>query len=304
MGFLAYTQFAVTRCERCASYAAIAPPTPTCSFPNAAGQSVPSVSTASFSASGRPPRCHSRSTHTCFATPVGTSSPTMATTRAPCSTTSGTRTSSTPSGTPKWRPTGSRTFGGVEPERLLHDAFVGLAGAGQTRDDLRFPLDQRCPVACLPRQRFLDGLDGLDGLGQLLVSQAREPVGVFELHLLWDRQGEDLQVGGGVPQPSRLPLTVACPVCSLSSPRQSWSCLRSAVGFQTSLRASARSRLPSAMCRRARCARSRLRGRAAAPRCRRRVARISTSPGYSGRSWRRLRREANGRWRTCPVPRR
>jgi integrase len=29
-----------------------------------------------------------------------------------CSTTSGTRTSSTPSGTPKWRPTDSRTFGG------------------------------------------------------------------------------------------------------------------------------------------------------------------------------------------------
>src|SRR6516225_2827144 len=258
----ASTQSAVTRCGRCASYAASTLRTPTYSFPSAADLSAPSVSTGLSSASVRLPRCHSRSTRTCFGMPAGSSSPTMATTRAPCSTTSATRTFSTRSGTPTWHPIGSRTSGGVEPERLLHDAFVGLAGAGQTRDDLRFPLDQRCPVACLPCQHFLDGLDGL---GQLLVSQAREPVGVFELHLLWDQQGEDLQVGGGVPQPSRPPLTVACPVCSLSSPRQSWSCLRSAVGFQTSLRASARSPLPSAMCRRARCARSRLRGRAAAP---------------------------------------
>src|SRR6516162_8509914 len=59
--------------------------------------------TDAFSASARPPRCHSRSTHTCFATPVGSSSPTMATTREPCNTTSGTGTSSTRSGTPKWR---------------------------------------------------------------------------------------------------------------------------------------------------------------------------------------------------------
>ena len=36
---------------------------------------------------------------------------TMAMTPGPCSTTSGTRTSSTRSDTPKWRPTGSRTFG-------------------------------------------------------------------------------------------------------------------------------------------------------------------------------------------------
>src|SRR5262245_45405473 len=81
--------------------------------------------------SGRPPRCHSRSTRTCFAMPVGSSSPTMATTREPCNTTSGTRTFSTPSGTPTWRPTDSRIFGGTEPERPLHDAFVGVAGAGK-----------------------------------------------------------------------------------------------------------------------------------------------------------------------------
>src|SRR5262245_53621152 len=60
------------------------PKTLTSSFPCAAGQSVPSVSTASSSASERPPRCHSPSTRTCFAMPVGSSSPTMATTREPC----------------------------------------------------------------------------------------------------------------------------------------------------------------------------------------------------------------------------
>jgi hypothetical protein len=45
------------------------------------------------------------------ALPVGLSSPTMATTHGLCSTTSGTRTSSTRSATPSFRPTGSRTFG-------------------------------------------------------------------------------------------------------------------------------------------------------------------------------------------------
>src|SRR6516165_5269726 len=113
----ASTQSAVTRCGRCASYAAITLERLTCSFPNAVGQSAPSASIASSSVSGRPPRCHSPSTRTCFATPVGSSSRTMATTRAPCSTTSGTRTSSTRSGTPKWRPTGSRTFGGTDDGR-------------------------------------------------------------------------------------------------------------------------------------------------------------------------------------------
>src|SRR6516225_3970206 len=81
--------------------------------------------------SGRPPRCHSRSTRTCCAMPVGSNWPMMAMTPGPCSTTLATRTSSTPSGTPTWHPTGSRTFGGAELERPLHDAFVGLAGAGK-----------------------------------------------------------------------------------------------------------------------------------------------------------------------------
>src|SRR5262249_22527938 len=89
-GFPACTQSAVTRCGRCASYAAITPKTPTYLFPSAAGQSVLLASTASSSASARLPRCHSRSTRTCCAMSVGLSSPTMATTRRRCSTTSGT----------------------------------------------------------------------------------------------------------------------------------------------------------------------------------------------------------------------
>src|SRR5215831_12038518 len=77
----------------------------------AAGQSVLLASTASSSASARLPRCLSRSTHTCCAMPVVLSSPMMATTHGLCSTTSGTRTFSTRSGTPRWRRTGSRIFG-------------------------------------------------------------------------------------------------------------------------------------------------------------------------------------------------
>jgi hypothetical protein len=48
--------------------------------------------------------------------PVGSSSQMTATTRGPCSTTSGTRTSSTRFGTPTWRPIASRTFGGADDD--------------------------------------------------------------------------------------------------------------------------------------------------------------------------------------------
>src|SRR5215472_13656586 len=67
--FPAYIRSAVTKCERCVSYAATIPKTPTSSFPSAAGQSVLLVSTASSIASARLPTCHSRSTHTRCATP-------------------------------------------------------------------------------------------------------------------------------------------------------------------------------------------------------------------------------------------
>src|SRR5262249_44823120 len=116
MEYPACTQSGVTGSEGCASYGAIARQTPTYSFPSVAAQSAPSVSTGLSIASVKPPRCHSRSTPTCCAMPVGSSSPMMATTRGPCSTTSATRTSSTRSGTPKWRPTGSRTFGGIDDD--------------------------------------------------------------------------------------------------------------------------------------------------------------------------------------------
>src|SRR5262245_34674730 len=70
----ASTQSGVTRCGRFVSYAAITLERLTCSFPNAVGQSVPSVSIGSSSVSARPPRCHLRSTRTCFAMPAGSSS--------------------------------------------------------------------------------------------------------------------------------------------------------------------------------------------------------------------------------------
>src|SRR5262249_41980836 len=52
-GLPAYIRSAVTRCERCASYAATTPKTPTSSFPSAADQSVLLASTPSSSALAR-----------------------------------------------------------------------------------------------------------------------------------------------------------------------------------------------------------------------------------------------------------
>src|SRR5262249_6780960 len=158
-----------------ASYGAIILKRLTYSFPNAADPSAPSASTASSSASARPPRCHSRSTHTCFATPVGLSSPTMATTRGRCSTTSGTRTSSTRSGIPKWRPSVSRIF--------------GANWRRQARD--RLPLYQLRALR-LGLHRCLDVLD--HGL-KLLVRQLFERVPVLDLVLARHQQSEDLEIG-------------------------------------------------------------------------------------------------------------
>src|SRR5262249_7639554 len=176
--FPVYIRSAVTRCERCASYAATIPKTPTSSFPSAAGQSVLLVSTGSSSASARPPRCLSRSTPTCFAMPVGSSSPTMATTRAPCSTISGTRTSSTRCATPKWRPIASGTFG------------VDRCRRRQARR--RFPLYYLGIRARLAlRQHLLDKLDrALDLLGRHVLDR----IAMLDLVFAGHQQSEDLEI--------------------------------------------------------------------------------------------------------------
>src|SRR6516162_9437215 len=62
----------------------------------------------------------------------------MTTTRGPCSTTSGTRTSSTPSGTPTWHPTGSRTFGGTDDGRA---GSIVLHGRSSKEDDAPYRRD-------------------------------------------------------------------------------------------------------------------------------------------------------------------
>src|SRR5262245_25468639 len=152
------------------------PKMPTSSFPSAADQSALLASTASSSASGRPPRCPSRSTRTCCAMPVGSSSPTMATTRGPYSTTSGTRTSSTRSGTPRWRLIASRTFG------------VDRCRRRQARR--RFPL-YHLRALRLGLHRRLKVLD--HGL-KLLVRQLFERVAVLDLVLARHQQREDLEI--------------------------------------------------------------------------------------------------------------
>src|SRR5262249_29209199 len=120
--------------------------------------------------------CHFPSTHICCAMPVVLSSPTMATTRAPCSTISGTRTSSTRCGTPKWRPTGSRIF--------------GANWRRQARD--RLPLDNLGICCRVPLGDHL--LNQLDPTFELLVRQLFERVPVLDLVLARHQQSEDLEI--------------------------------------------------------------------------------------------------------------
>src|SRR6516165_2599581 len=210
---------AVMRCGLSASYDASTLRTPTYSSPSAADQSAPSASTGSSSASGRPPRCHSRSTPTCCAMPVGSNSRTMAMTPGPCSTTSGTRTSSTRSDTPKWRPTGSRTFGGADliSRRLAHlisrlrvnnpsrKATVGSVAPSHlapclTRwrregwHRLRNALDHLCARAgFLLRNHRLNELDrALD----LLIGHRLDAAGMLQLHLARHQHWADFQIAG------------------------------------------------------------------------------------------------------------
>src|SRR5262245_26310875 len=69
----------------------------------------------------------------------------MATTRGPCSTTSATRTSSTRSGTPKWRRIASRTFGGTDD---------GGAGSMAIRKTLCSKRTRRISCRSLARRRL------------------------------------------------------------------------------------------------------------------------------------------------------
>src|SRR5262245_59220527 len=177
-GLPAYIRSVVTRCERSASCAATIPKTPTYSFPSAAGQSVLLASTASPSASARLPRCHFRSTPTCFAMPVGSSSLTMATTRGPCSITSGTRTSSTRCATPKWRPIASGTFG------------VDRCRRRQARH--RFPLYHLGICLGLTLRQHLH--DKLDTALNLLGRHRLDPAGMLQLHLPGHQHCADLQI--------------------------------------------------------------------------------------------------------------
>jgi integrase len=63
---------------------------------------------------GKAAKSHLACTRTCFDTPAGSNLPTMATTRARSSTTSGIRTSNTPFATPSCPPTGFGTFGRID----------------------------------------------------------------------------------------------------------------------------------------------------------------------------------------------
>src|SRR5262249_32633978 len=109
--------------------------------------------------------------------PVVLSSPMMATTRGPCSITSGTRTSSTRSGTPRWHLIASRIF--------------GANWRRQARD--RFPLDYLGIRRRVPLGNHL--FDDLDAALDLLGAHRLDPAGMLQLHLPRHQQGAYLHVG-------------------------------------------------------------------------------------------------------------
>src|SRR5262249_17747170 len=118
--------------------------------------------------------------------PVGSGSPMMATTRAPCSTISGTRTSSTRCATPKWRRTASRIF--------------GANWRRQARD--RFPLDHLGIRLRLALRQHL--LNQLDAAIDLLVRHLFERVPVLDLVLARHQKRAYLHVGRRlIPRDSR-----------------------------------------------------------------------------------------------------
>src|SRR6516162_6283422 len=174
------TQSGVMRCERCASYVAITRLTPTYSFPSAAGQSAPSASIASSSGSGKPLTCRSRSTRTCSAMPAGSSWPMMATTRGPCSTTLGTRTFSTRSGIPKWRPTGSKTFGGTDDGGTRTRSWPTVREIGVICMSRRIGAPHRSRNRCAPRHACRRGDKSCDHVRgrPFLVLRTRGPIAV------------------------------------------------------------------------------------------------------------------------------
>src|SRR5215472_2460289 len=109
--------------------------------------------------------------------PVASSWRTTATTRRPYSTTSATGTFSTRSDTPKWRPTGSRTFG--EADLSLGHLGAAASGRRQARDDFRFPFNHLGIRGCLALRQYL--LDDLDRALDLLVGHVLDHIAMLDL---------------------------------------------------------------------------------------------------------------------------
>src|SRR5262249_51170388 len=101
-----------------------------------------------------------------------------------------TGTSSIRSGTPKWRPTASRTL-----ERLtLGLGHLGAAASGrrQARDHFRFPFNHLGIRGCLALRQYL--LDDLDRALDLLVGHRFYPSAALVLPLARHQKRADLQV--------------------------------------------------------------------------------------------------------------
>jgi hypothetical protein len=127
--------------------------------------------------SARPPRCRLRSIRTCCATPAASSLQTMATTRAPCSTTSATRTSNTRYVTPSCHLTGSRISGGdwwLGP--AVHQAKQGFASLpDRAENDFSLCATSRASGSAAHRKRQVKGMARPRGSRQAAAWRTNKP---------------------------------------------------------------------------------------------------------------------------------
>jgi len=104
----------------------------------------------------------------------------VVTIRGPCSTTSGTRTFSTRSGTPTWRQTGSRTFGGTDDGGTRTRSWPTVREIGVICMSRRIGAPRRSHNRCAPRHACRRGDKSCDHVRgrPFLVLLTRGPIAV------------------------------------------------------------------------------------------------------------------------------
>src|SRR5262249_45979618 len=149
------------------------------------------ASTASSSASVRPPRCHSRSTPTCFAMPVGFK---LANDGHDTRALQHYLGHKNIQHTVKVHRNGARPVQGLLEGLTLGLGHLGAAASGrrQARDDFRFTLNHLGIRASVPLRDHR--LDELDGALDLLITHRLYAAGMLDFQLFRDEHGAALQV--------------------------------------------------------------------------------------------------------------